>query len=175
MAFKILHLSFIETDHPLGPLLIVSEGETLLALDFDSPEDRLRRILRPRYGPDFMFEESDCPIGIAAAVRAYLDGRLNALDEIPTEPAGTAFQKEVWAALRDIPAGETRSYGQMAARLGRPDASRAVGSANAFNPISIVVPCHRLVGGNGALTGYGGGIDRKHWLLAHERASSDRI
>jgi methylated-DNA-[protein]-cysteine S-methyltransferase len=171
MALKSLYLSSIETDHPLGPILIASRDETLLALDFDSPEGRLRKILQPRYGRDLIFEENDCPRGIASAIRAYLGGRLDALDEIAIDSGGTAFQKEVWTALRSIPAGETRSYGQMAAFLGRPDAPRAVGSANALNPISIVVPCHRLVGSNGALTGYGGGIDRKRWLLDHERAS----
>jgi methylated-DNA-[protein]-cysteine S-methyltransferase len=170
MASQRLCLSFIETGHPLGPILIVFAGETLLALDFDTPDGRLRKILQPRYGNSFIFEESDCPMRIGSAIRAYLDGRLDALDEIPIDAGGTAFQRQVWATLRAIPPGETRTYGQIAALLGWPTASRAVGSANALNPVSIVVPCHRLVGSSGALTGYGGGIDRKRWLLNHECA-----
>ena len=109
-----------------------------------------------------------------AMIQHMVNGRLNALDEIPVDTVGTDFQRQVWTALRDIPAGTTLSYGEMASRLGRPDAPRAVGSANALNPISIVVPCHRLVGSNGALTGYGGGIHRKRWLLDHERRSCCR-
>jgi methylated-DNA-[protein]-cysteine S-methyltransferase len=171
MASKTLRLSFIETEHPLGPILIASDNEMLVALDFDSPEGRLRNILQPRYGRDLAFTEDICPAHIAVPIRAYLDGRLDALDQMPIDPGGTAFQRQVWAALRTIPAGTTLSYGAMAAHLGRPDAPRAVGSANALNPISIVVPCHRLVGSNGALTGYGGGIQRKQWLLDHERGS----
>jgi methylated-DNA-[protein]-cysteine S-methyltransferase len=171
MASNTLRLSSIETGHPLGPILIVSQAEALVALDFDSPEDRLRQVLRPRYGRDFTFEDVDCPTYIASSLRAYLEGRLDALNEIPVDTSGTAFQRQVWTALRHIPAGTTMSYGEMAARLGRANAPRAVGSANALNPISIVVPCHRLVGSNGALTGYGGGIRRKRWLLDHERSS----
>ena len=171
MPIDRLALSRIAADHPIGPLLIVSKADILLALDFDSPDGRLRQILRPRYGRDLAFEETECPIPIASAIQAYLGGRLDALDDIVVETGGTNFQRQVWTALRRIPVGETVTYGQMAARLGRPDAPRAVGSANAINPISIVVPCHRLVGSNGALTGYGGGIERKRWLLDHEQAS----
>jgi methylated-DNA-[protein]-cysteine S-methyltransferase len=167
-----LALSRISADHPIGPILIVSKADILVALDFDSPEGRLRQILRPRYGRDLVFEETECPIPIASAIQSYLGGRLDALDDISVETGGTDFQQQVWTALRKIPAGQILSYGQMATRLGRPDAPRAVGSANAINPISIVVPCHRLVGSNGALTGYGGGIERKRWLLEHERNSA---
>jgi methylated-DNA-[protein]-cysteine S-methyltransferase len=171
MPIDRLALSRIHADHPIGPILIVSKGNRLVALDFDSADGRLRQILRPRYGKDLVFEESECSVGIASAIRLYLDGRLDALDDIAVDAGGTPFQQQVWTALREIPPGQTRSYGQMATRLGRPDAPRAVGSANALNPISIVIPCHRLVGSSGALTGYGGGIERKRWLLAHERGS----
>src|SRR6185437_637184 len=92
------------------------------------------------------------------------------IDAILTATAGTAFQREVWRALRDIPAGQTISYGELARRIGRPAAVRAVGLANGANPIGVVVPCHRVIGANGSLTGYGGGLHRKEWLLAHERA-----
>jgi methylated-DNA-[protein]-cysteine S-methyltransferase len=95
--------------------------------------------------------------------------------DLPLRPAGTPFQLAVWRELRAIPYGETRSYGQIAARLGRPSASRAVGAANGANPISVVVPCHRVIGASGALTGYGGGMERKRWLLAHERAVLGRV
>jgi len=171
MAIKNLQLSSIEADHAIGPILIVSDAERLVALDFDSPDGRLRRILQPRYGRDIAFEETVCPIHIASAIRAYLAGNLAAFDDIVVDPGGTFFQQQVWTALRAIPAGTTLSYGALAARLERPNAHRAVGSANALNPISIVIPCHRLVGSNGALTGYGGGMERKRWLIDHERRS----
>src|SRR5262249_4441707 len=112
------------------------------------------------------------PDSIRDSIHAYFEGDLQALKQIPVETEGTPFQKQVWSALREIPAGSTSSYGQLAARIGRPAASRAVGMANGSNPVGIVVPCHRVIGANGALTGYGGGIDRKRWLLAHEGAIS---
>jgi methylated-DNA-[protein]-cysteine S-methyltransferase len=101
-------------------------------------------------------------------MRAYLAGDLGCLNCIPVSTGGTAFQQEVWSALRTIPPGTVLSYGEMAARLGKPGSYRAVGMTNALNPIAIVVPCHRLVGANGALTGYAGGLERKRWLLQHE-------
>jgi len=168
---KTLCLSVIEADHPIGPILIVSEDDRLVALDFDTPDGRLRQILRPRYGRDIVFEEIACPIHIATPLRAYLDGDLDALDRIAADPGGTPFQRQVWTALLGIPAGTTLSYGTLAAQLDRANAHRAVGSANALNPISIVIPCHRLTGSGGALTGYGGGIARKRWLIDHERRS----
>jgi methylated-DNA-[protein]-cysteine S-methyltransferase len=109
------------------------------------------------------------PTAVRSALDAYFEGDLRAIDELPTVTAGTAFQREVWAALRTIPAGETLSYGALAARIGRPKAVRAVGLANGSNPIGLVVPCHRVIGADGSLTGYGGGMERKRWLLEHER------
>jgi methylated-DNA-[protein]-cysteine S-methyltransferase len=152
-------------------ILIVSDDHNLVALDFDRPDGRLRRLLESRYGPNFILEDGHDPHGCAPALRAYLDGRFNAFDAILFDGGGTAFQQQCWQALCEIPAGETRSYGQMATHLGKHNAARAVGLANALNPLSIIVPCHRLIGSAGALTGYGGGIERKRWLLAHERGT----
>jgi len=128
--------------------------------------------LRRRYGPDQV--ELTPATGVSAARRAleaYFAGDLSAIDDLPVMTTGTAFQSEVWAALRDIPAGSTTSYGALAARIGRPKAVRAVGLANGANPIGVVVPCHRVIGADASLTGYGGGLDRKRWLLAHEGAN----
>lgn len=101
-------------------------------------------------------------------LEAYFAGTLTVFD-LPLRLDGTAFRVKVWQALRSIPYGETRSYGQLAAMIGQPGASRAVGGANHHNPISIIVPCHRVIGSDGSLTGYGGGLDMKEWLLEHER------
>ena len=164
-----LRFQTIEQDHAIGPIHVVADGATLLAMEFGDVEHRLMPMLRARYGTGLRLEPVDDLDEIAAAIRAYFDGDLRAIDRLAVDGGGTAFQRRAWDALREIPPGETRTYGQMAALLGRSNAARAVGSANALNPISLVVPCHRLVGSNGALTGYGGGIERKRWLLAHER------
>ncbi|MGO8856912.1 MAG: methylated-DNA--[protein]-cysteine S-methyltransferase [Steroidobacteraceae bacterium] len=105
------------------------------------------------------------------ALEAYFEGNLAAIDRLPTAIHGTAFQCQVWDALRSIPFGQTISYATLAARIGRPSAARTVGLANGANPIAIVVPCHRVMAAHGALTGYGGGLARKQWLLAHEGAN----
>jgi methylated-DNA-[protein]-cysteine S-methyltransferase len=109
------------------------------------------------------------PTAIRSALDAYFEGDLRAIDELHVKTGGTEFQREVWAALRTIPASQTLSYGALAARIGRPKAVRAVGLANGSNPIGLVVPCHRVIGADGSLTGYGGGMERKRWLLKHER------
>ncbi len=109
------------------------------------------------------------PHGLTGAVADYFAGDLHAIDALPVKTAGTTFQQEIWRALREIPCGTTISYGELARRIGRPQAVRAVGLANGSNPIGVVVPCHRVIGANGSLTGYGGGIERKRWLLDHER------
>jgi len=164
----LLHFLTIEQDHDIGPIHVVAEGRLLVAVEFGEVEHRLMPMLRRRYGADIsLAPATDLPA--AAAIRAYFAGDLRAIDAITVEGGGTDFQRQAWAALRRIPPGETRTYGQMAAMLGRPGAARAIGSANALNPISLVVPCHRLVGGDGAPKGYGGGIARKRWLLDHER------
>lgn len=153
---------------PLGTMLIVTdEAGRLRALDFDDYEARLHRLLRLHYGP-VMLEQGRAPAPVAAALDAYFAGEHGALDVLPVETGGTPFQREAWAALRKIPVGQTWSYGRQAAHIGRPAAVRAIGMANGANPVAIVVPCHRVIGANASLTGYGGGLHRKRWLLEHE-------
>ena len=154
---------------PIGTLLLVWSGETLRALDFGDHETRFERLLRVHYGTARP-EPARAPASIRDPIEAYFHGELTAIDAVPVETNGTPFQQQVWKALREIPAGHTTSYGALAARIGRAGASRAVGLANGSNPVGLVVPCHRVIGANGALTGYGGGIDRKRWLLDHEQA-----
>jgi methylated-DNA-[protein]-cysteine S-methyltransferase len=130
----------------------------------------MQLLLARHYGADnFSMIPDQNPFGLTNAIRAYFEGELEAIDTLPVATEGTSFQKSVWRALRDIPAGETISYGELANRIGKPAAVRAVGLANGANPIGIVVPCHRVIGANGSLTGYGGGIERKRWLLDHEK------
>ncbi len=152
---------------PAGPIVIVASSEGLVAVDFGEPEERLWALLRRRFGGVSPVAATD-PLGASSAMGAYLSGRLDALDQLPVDAGGTPFQQQCWAALRTIPAGTTWSYRQLAARIGRPEAMRAVGLANGANPVGIVVPCHRVIGADGSLTGYGGGLARKRWLLEHE-------
>lgn len=163
-----LHLSTLST--PIGTSLIVTDGAgTLRALDFEDYRPRMDRLLRRHYGAVDL-TEAPLPRPIAQALSAYFDGDLTAPDNLPTATNGTPFQTRVWAELRRLRPGETQSYGGMSARIGQPAAVRAMGLANGANPIAIVVPCHRVIGANGALTGYGGGLHRKQWLLRHEGA-----
>jgi methylated-DNA-[protein]-cysteine S-methyltransferase len=162
-----IDLDLHELRSPLGPLLLVTHGERLVALDYEGFGDRLWHLLRARFGEIAPREAAVRPEA-AAQLEAYFGGELAAIDEVAVETRGTPFQEEVWAALRRIPAGSTLTYGELAARLDRPGASRAVGHANGQNPVAIVVPCHRVVGAHGTLAGYGGGLERKRWLLAHE-------
>ena len=165
---KILHLRVERWKAPICPLLIVTDGEGFLrALEFADHESRLHHLLRGHYG-DYTLEEGKMPPPLKHALQAYFEGNADALTKIRTATGGTAFQREVWRALREIPAGTTISYGELAAKIGRAEASRAVGAANGANPIAIVVPCHRVIGADGTLTGYGGGLPNKRWLLEHE-------
>ena len=151
-------------------LLVVTDGDgNLRALDFADYEDRMRTLLARHYGSVALVDGA-VPAIVAAALDAYFGGDLTALDPLPVATGGSAFQRGVWAALRRIPAGTTTGYGALAAMLGKPGAARAVGLANGANPIGIVVPCHRVIGASGALTGYAGGVERKRWLLEHEGA-----
>ncbi len=137
----------------------------------------MRRLLRFHYGQDgssLVMANEAAPAAIRRGLSGYFAGDLAALDGLPVATGGTAFQREVWAALRRIPAGSTLSYGRLAQELDRPKSVRAVGLANGANPIAIIVPCHRVIGADGSLTGYGGGIERKRWLLAHEGAAFER-
>jgi methylated-DNA-[protein]-cysteine S-methyltransferase len=117
----------------------------------------------------FELETTRNPHGLTNALARYFGGDLHAIDDLPVETGGTPFQQEVWRALRGIQCGTTTSYGKLAAQIGRAAAVRAVGAANGANPVSVVVPCHRVIGSTGSLTGYGGGLERKRWLLNHEK------
>ena len=156
----------------IGEMLIVSdEQERLRALDFGDYEARMRRLLRLHYGEGVVsLQARGTPSSNRLALEAYLEGDLRALGRIVVETGGTAFQREVWSALRRIPVGATTSYAALAAQIGRAKAVRAVGMANGANPVGVVVPCHRVIGSGGALTGYAGGMERKAWLLRHEGA-----
>ncbi len=154
---------------PLGPVGFALADDTLLWLGFELDEEELRSLVQQRF-PGAPIADSGPHVDKLARVLArYFEGEVKAIDEVPVDGAGTEFQRAVWAALREIPCGETRSYAQIAARIGKPKAVRAVGAANGRNPIWLVVPCHRVIGKDGSLTGYAGGIDRKRWLLSHER------
>jgi methylated-DNA-[protein]-cysteine S-methyltransferase len=155
---------------PIGELLLLADEEgRLRALDWEDHDPRLRRLLALHYGPHGVrVEAAPDRSGLARTLSAYFDGAMDALAGVPVATGGTAFQRTVWAALREIPCGRTESYGALARRIGRPAAVRAVGLANGANPVGIVVPCHRVVGHDGRLTGYAGGLDRKRWLLEHE-------
>lgn len=159
---------------PIGELAIVADTEgRLRAVEWSDHEARLQRSLRLYCGgQEFSLHLARNPGGLSAAIRAYFDGELNAIDDLPTVTSGTAFQRKVWHALRQIPCGETLTYGILAQRIGHAAAVRAVGHANGANPISVIVPCHRVISSDGSLTGYGGGITRKRWLLAHERRAT---
>ena len=153
---------------PVGDVLVVVDADgAVRALDFHDFEERMRRLLRRHYG-EVTLTPGRAPEAVREAVRAYFSGDLSAFDGVEVRTGGTDFQRSVWKALRDIPAGETRSYGQLAAAIGAPRAVRAVGLANGANPVGVIVPCHRVIGSSGKLTGYAGGVERKRWLLAHE-------
>ncbi|MGR4864217.1 methylated-DNA--[protein]-cysteine S-methyltransferase [Caulobacter sp. LARHSG274] len=164
------HLRLDRLASPIGEVLLVTdEAGRLRALDFHDYEPRMLRLLRLHYGGQPL-ETGPAPAAIRAALDAYFAGAPTALGAIRWATAGTAFQRQVWTALVDIPIGQTVNYAGLAARIGRPTAVRALGAANGANPVGIVVPCHRVIGADGSLTGYGGGIERKRWLLAHEGA-----
>src|SRR5579883_3536579 len=161
-----LGLDRLET--PIGVALLVSdEHDVLCALDWEDHEPRMRQLLRLQHGVIDLVERP-APGGIRSALSAYFDGELAALAEIKWRLGGTPFQRRVWSALIGIPPGTTMSYGALATSLGSPRAMRAVGHANGANPLSVVIPCHRLIGADGALVKYGGGLHRKRWLLQHE-------
>jgi len=151
----------------IGTLLLVCDGAKLCALGFGEDDAATLRSVRARYG-DVAFRDADDPAEITSRMRAYFGGDFSALDAIAVETGGTPFQRDVWSALRDIPPGTTISYGELARRIGRPSATRAVGLTNGLNPVAVVVPCHRVIGADALLTGYGGGLHRKRWLLEHE-------
>jgi methylated-DNA-[protein]-cysteine S-methyltransferase len=161
---------------PIGKLVIISdESGCLRATDWADYDDRMRHLLARHYGADNVtLVPAARSSGPAPAIAAYFEGDLHAIDFLPTATEGTPFQKRVWQALREIRSGQTLTYGALARRLGTPAAVRAVGLANGANPIGIVVPCHRVIGADGSLTGYGGGLERKRWLLNHEQQTMQR-
>jgi methylated-DNA-[protein]-cysteine S-methyltransferase len=159
-------LNRTDLDTPVGPISLVTRDDVLCALVFADRWDSIERTLKTRFGSA---ETRTARGGEAAArLRAYLGGELEAIDALPVDTGGTEFQRTVWRALRRIPVGSTVSYGALARSLGRPTAFRAVAAANGQNPISIVIPCHRVIAADGKLHGYGGGLPRKAWLLDHE-------
>jgi methylated-DNA-[protein]-cysteine S-methyltransferase len=149
-----------QMNSPIGPLLLTGDGHALTGLYMGREPSGAR--------DDSAFTHA------REQLDAYFAGALERFD-IALAPRGTEFQRRVWDALLEIPYGATTSYGALAAKIGRPDAARAVGLANGRNPISIIVPCHRVIGAAGALTGYGGGLERKRWLLAHERGQGELV
>jgi methylated-DNA-[protein]-cysteine S-methyltransferase len=153
---------------PIGEALLVTDGDgALCALDWEDYEPRMRELLRRQHGV-VELKDTRAPGDIRDALSAYFDGNLDSLRAIKWRLGGTPFQRKVWTALVEIQPGTTLSYGALAAQLACPRAMRAVGHANGANPISVVIPCHRLIGADGSLVKYGGGLHRKRWLLAHE-------
>ena len=153
---------------PIGTALLVTDADGVLrALDWQEYESRMRQLLRLQCGV-VALKDARSPAPLRSALAGYFKGDLDRLKEIEWRVGGTPFQQKVWGALPGIPPGTTMSYGALAAKLDMPRAMRAVGHANGCNPISVVVPCHRLIGANGSLVKYGGGLERKRWLLQHE-------
>lgn len=168
---KPLRLLIDELNTPIGTMLLTVDLQgNLRAVDWKDHLSRMLRLLRIHYGDDgFVLEACHDPAGMTDAMAKYFEGDVSVIDRLPVQTRGTPFEREVWSALRTIPYGTTTSYGQLAEQIGRVTAVRAVGMANGSNPVSIVVPCHRVIGANGSMTGYGGGIHRKLWLIEHER------
>jgi methylated-DNA-[protein]-cysteine S-methyltransferase len=154
---------------PIGEMMLIARDGVLLLLEFDEARDRVKREIAARFG-DVELQPATNPFGLSDVIKDYFSGNLRAIDTLLTDGGGTEFERSVWAELRKIPCGVTVSYGSIAKKLGDIQLSRAVGMANGKNPIAIVVPCHRVIGADGTLTGYGGGLHRKEWLLRHEGA-----
>jgi methylated-DNA-[protein]-cysteine S-methyltransferase len=162
--------TYIQT--PVGNMLALDAGAGLCALEFTGPRDRHARLearLRRFFFPYDIVDEQTATFDLTRGwLRSYFEGLDADTSSIPLDLRGAQFEMQVWAALRRIPPGTTTTYGAIARAVGAPGAARAVGAANGANPIAIVVPCHRVIGSSGALTGYGGGLDRKTWLIEHE-------
>jgi methylated-DNA-[protein]-cysteine S-methyltransferase len=168
-AAPMIGIATIES--PIGPLTLAARGDRVCLLHFGSDTPAIRACLA-RWYPGQPIAASDDPAGAATVLAAYFTGEVDALDEIPVEMNGTPFQKRVWEALRRVRAGTTAPYSEIARAIRAPAAVRAVGAANGANPVAVIVPCHRIIGSNGTLTGYGGGLERKEWLLRHEGVRS---
>lgn len=162
-----MKLTVSQLETPLGAVTLVSTPAGLAGLAFAHRADSLWRFLESRFGS--IEPDTGGPADPAVAeLRAYFEGAIGALERIQTDAGGTEFQRRVWAALRRIPGGCTASYGELARLIGQPTGFRAVATANATNPVAIVIPCHRVIHADGSISGYGGGVDRKKWLLLHE-------
>jgi methylated-DNA-[protein]-cysteine S-methyltransferase len=166
-------LTYSSFRSPLGPLALVTREAALLALAFDADPDAVAASLARLLGATA--RRGRPPREVTGPLGDYFGGEIDAIDRIEVSFGGTPFQQRVWTALRRISPGTTTSYSGLARRIGQPDAVRAVGTANGANPIAVVVPCHRVIGANGSLVGYGGGLDRKRWLLAHEGVMPGRL
>jgi len=166
-----LHFLIDHISTPIGAMITAADPEGKLRVSlFAEDEEIVRHYLRLQCGArEFRLEPLANPHGLSDLIRSYFAGEFDAIDRIPVETGGTLFQRKVWRGLREIPCGATTSYGALAKRIGHPAAVRAVGTANGANPVAVVLPCHRVIGANGSLTGYGGGIERKIWLLNHEK------
>jgi methylated-DNA-[protein]-cysteine S-methyltransferase len=160
-------LALTTLESPIGPLTVAARGSRVCLVHFGKPNSYVRTSLN-RWYPDGQVRQVGDAGGARSVLTRYFDGDLRSLDEIDVELHGTEFQQRVWTALRSVPAGTTASYAELAKRVGAPAAVRAVGAANGSNPVAVVLPCHRIIGSNGSLTGYGGGLHRKRWLLNHE-------
>jgi len=157
---------------PLGEITLFLDGDAIVQIDFDDGQARSRQSIEKRFG-EVAWRAGGTPVAAERALADYFAGAEPDFEAIEVRTDGTAFQQRVWRALREIPFGRTWSYGQLAAHIGMPKAVRAVGRTNGLNPIAIIVPCHRVIGADGSLTGYGGGLHRKLWLLRHEGALLD--
>jgi len=155
---------------PIGRLTMISKDDVLVSVTFEGEEASAERWLTRRFG-ELRSKTHEDPAGACSALRDYFDGDLAALDRVEVDTGGTEFQRRIWEALRQIKVGTSISYSALAARVGRPLAVRAVGAANGSNPIPVIIPCHRVIAADGTLCGYGGGLDRKRWLLRHEGLS----
>ncbi len=163
-----MHLKQSTLESPLGDLIVMFEKNTIFGLDFAHNATRLNDLMTRYWGfTDIL--EANAPETITKAIHRYFEGDKNAFNTLKTALNGTEFQMAIWQAIRNVPWGETRSYGQLAKEIKRPKAVRAVGAANGANPIALIHACHRIIGADGTLTGYAGGLDKKKWLLAHER------
>ncbi|MCZ6863597.1 MAG: methylated-DNA--[protein]-cysteine S-methyltransferase [Alphaproteobacteria bacterium] len=156
-------------ESPIGVITAHVANNALIHLDFEDCSARTQRLLRRRFG-DIQPKRTDNPLDIRDRIAGYFAGDWRAFENLELESGGTEFQREVWAELRRIPLGQAISYADLAQSIQRPAAVRAVARANALNPIAIIVPCHRVIGKDGTLTGYAGGLKRKEWLLRHEGA-----
>lgn len=165
-----MHIGTATLETPIGALTVFGTDAALCALAFQDHEASTAVRIRARFLAASIQPHPD-PAGAVSSLSAYFRGDLDALDRLRVDPGGTPFQARVWSALRQIPVGQTISYGELALRIGQPTAVRAVAAANGRNPIAIVIPCHRVIAADGTLWGYGGGLERKRRLLQHEGAA----